>query len=60
MWLVFPTSDYYDGSDTLPSPQPQLVQTFAGRVARVSNVHSTVRFVRLNLGYLSTPVHYSL
>jgi len=47
MWLAFPTSDYYDGSDALPPHQPQLVQTFAGRVARASNVHNAVRFVLL-------------
>jgi hypothetical protein len=32
MWLAFPTSDYYDGSDALPPLQPQLVQT--GRAGR--------------------------
>ena len=60
MWLVFPTSDYYDGSDTLSPHRPQLVQAFVGQVTRVSNVHNTVRLVHLSLGCLSTPVHYSL
>ena len=30
MWLAFPTSDYYDGSDALLPLQPQLVQTGTG------------------------------
>jgi hypothetical protein len=58
MWLVLPTSDYYDGSDALPPLQSQLIQTWF-QVGWPGPPTFTILYFYLSLGCLSTPVHYA-